>query len=97
MTISKPHSYSEVFNPKTFKVEDVWTMYAIAVLPRHVSQIQHDETKNAFYAGFLECFKMFNDFACDLEEDAACELFNRLQKESEEYFEKLVKKKATNL
>lgn len=94
---SAPRSYSDVFNPKTFKVEDIWKMYAMAVMPNGASQVQHDETKNAFYAGFLECFKMFNDFASELEEAEAFELFNRLQIEANDFFETLFKRHAAKL
>ncbi len=90
-----PLEYPEIFDPKTFKVEHMWLMYARAVLPRHVSQIQHDETRNAFYAGFLECFKMMSEFSSELEEDDACILFNRLSKEANEFFEEMVKQAAT--
>ncbi len=82
--------YDQLFDPNTFTVETMWKMYRMLILPVDVSKVQHDETKKAFYAGFLECFKVMSDYAGNLEEDEACKLFDRLGKEGIDFYEKMV-------
>lgn len=83
--------YSDIFHPNTFTVAMVWKMYASIVLPKDVSRIQHDETRKAFYAGFLEGFKVMTDYAANLSEDDACLLFNRLMTEGTAFYDEMVK------
>jgi hypothetical protein len=88
--------YSDIFDSKTFKVHQVWDMYAVLVLPKDVSRVQYDETKKAFYAGFLECFKIMTDYASNLEEDDACQLFTRLNDEGMDFMKLMIEQHGTS-
>lgn len=89
--MSRPISYHEVFNPNTFTIDQIWSIYARFVLPKPCSQVQHDEMKKAFYAGFLDCFKVMIDFSEGLSEEESCVLFERLSKEGANFFDLMVK------
>lgn len=81
------HDYSKLLDPEKFSIDLVWQVFAKAILPPDASRIQYVETKKAFYAGFLECFKVMTDYAGGLTESDACKLFNRLSAESHDFFE----------
>lgn len=89
--MSKPISYADVFDHKAFKVAHVWALYSTSIHNEATSRVQYEETKKAFYAGFLDCFKVMSDYGERLSEDDACQLFTRLQIENEEFFEAMVK------
>ena len=37
-------------------IENSWNQFAFMVISRKAPEIQREEMKNAFYAGFTECF-----------------------------------------
>ena len=89
--MKRPIAYDEIFDPQTYTIAISWRMFAATVLPLGCSKVQTDETKKAFYAGFLECFKVMVDYSSALEEDEASHLFTRLTEEGNDFFQEMVK------
>jgi hypothetical protein len=84
-----PLDYSEILKPEQFSIELLWKAYASAVIPKSAPPIQFSETRLAFYAGFLECFKVVTDYASGLEEDEACKLLSAINDESRRFVKEL--------
>jgi len=83
-----------VKDPTTITISVLWEMYARNIFTNvEVSSAQYSETKQAFYVGFSECFKLMSDIAGDLPEDKACEMFSRIAVESNTFLNSLIARK----
>lgn len=89
--MSKNLKYTDVMKPEDINVATLWMTFAGAVLPVDASVTQRTEMQKAFYAGFFESFKIFIDISSDLTETQAVGVLDRLNKESKEFFEKMMK------
>lgn len=90
--IAKTLTWPEIVgNIDNLKVEMTWRLYASHIFEGHdVSAVQYKETKQAYYVGFSECFKLMNDIAVKYDEDTASDILTRLCKESNDYIESLL-------
>lgn len=78
-------------DPSKLTVEMIWRLYAENIFKgKEVSAIQYKETKQAFFVGFSECFRIMTDFASNLPEEQACSLFSNLAKESNVFIDSLI-------
>jgi hypothetical protein len=82
----KPKEWQDYVKADDMSVAFLWLNFAGFVLPPNAPEIQRDEMKKAFYAGFLECFKVMNDYATALPDDEATKLFARLSRESKDFY-----------
>jgi hypothetical protein len=80
-------SYADLFKPGEFRIEKLWILFSCAVLPDDVAAVQHDDMRKAFYAGFLECFKVMTDYASDLSEEDACKVLSSIADQVEEFLD----------
>jgi hypothetical protein len=83
--------YTDVMKPDDINVAHLWVLFAGAVLPADAPALQRTEMQKAFYAGFFESFKIFVDISSTLSEPQAVKVLDRLNKESKEFFEKMMK------
>ena len=88
---SKGLKYTDVMKPEDINVAHLWMTFAGAVLPVDASALQREEMRKAFYAGFFESFKIFVDISTTLSEKDAVKVLDRLNKESTDFFEKMMK------
>jgi hypothetical protein len=88
--MSQPN-YVDVIEPKELNIAYLWTLFAGAVLPADAPAIQREEMRKAFYAGFVECFKIINDVAVKLPEPQSYQLLEKISDEANEFFEKMMK------
>ncbi len=79
--------YTDVMKPKDLSIAHLWTHFAFMVLPINAPKSQREEMRKAFYAGFVECFKIVVDMSTELPEAEAAKVLDRLRKESHEFFE----------
>lgn len=78
-------------NIDNLKVEMIWRLYAQNVFSgMEVSAIQYQETKQAFFCGFAECFRILSDVSERYDENQASDILSRLSKESNTFIESLV-------
>ncbi len=82
-------NYTDLMKPEDISIAHCWTIFAGHVIP-DVSALQRSEMRKAFYAGFCECFKIFSDLSSDLTEEQAVAQLDRLNKESLEFFDKMM-------
>jgi len=92
MSTSKELKYTDVMKPEDISIALMWTAFAGAVLPPEASQIQRDEMRISFYAGFTECFKVMCDLTDDLTEDHAAATLSRIDAEAREFCEQMIAK-----
>lgn len=79
-------------HPEKISIEFLWKVYSGEIFRgREVSKLQYDEMRKSFYCGFTECFKLMSDFASNLPEDQACDLFSALAKEGGDFVDKLMR------
>lgn len=79
--------------PEKITIEVLWRIYADHIFKgKEISAVQYQETKQAFFIGFGECFKLMSDFAGDLEEDHACNLFSGLARQINDFQEAAIKR-----
>jgi len=89
-TTPRPLNYPDLVQSKDMSINLLWALFAQAVLPLNASPLQQDEMRKAFFAGFIECFKVVTDYATALPEDDAAELLSRLNTEATEFVEKVL-------
>lgn len=87
----RPLKYTDVMKPEDINIAHLWTVFAGAVLDAGAPQIQRDEMRKSFYAGFVECFKIMTDLSDVLSEDEACKVLDGLNKEARAFYETMVK------
>ncbi len=83
-------NYLDVIKPEDLSIAHLWTHFAGLVLPG-APAIQRAEMRKAFYAGFIECFKITDDVAVRLTEEQACVVLARINAEGTEFFEGFMK------
>ena len=76
--------------PADMSIAFLWTNFAGLVLPAETPDLQREEMRKAFFAGFLECFHVVNDYATTLPEKDAVAVLSRLNDEGRAFFEKLI-------
>ena len=88
---TKNLKYTDVMKPEDINVAHLWVQFAGAVLPADAPAMQRSEMQKAFYAGFFESFKIFVDISSTLSEKQAVDVLDRLNKESQDFFNKMMK------
>lgn len=87
--MNKPQpNYLDVVKKEDLSIAYLWTHFAGLVLP-NAPEAQRQEMRKAFYAGFIECFKIVNDVAT-LPEPESYQMLEKLNAEGREFFEKLM-------
>lgn len=75
-------------------IELLWRLYADAVFKgMTVTRTQYAETKQAFFIGVNECFKLMVDMSERLSEDAAAEVLSRLHREVADFMGHAIERK----
>jgi hypothetical protein len=82
--------YKDFFDPKDISIAQLWTIFAGAVLPADASPVQRQEMRKAFYAGFIEAFRIMTEFSADLPQDEAMSVLDRLNVESLDFVKGMV-------
>lgn len=84
--------WTELGDPNTMTVKLLWTIFARGVMPNVPPEsIQYKEMEKAFHSGFFECLKFMDDVSTELSEDEASSILMKLYRESQDFFDKLVK------
>jgi hypothetical protein len=81
--------YTDVMRPEDINIAHLWVIFAGAVLPVGASQGQREDMRRAFYAGFVECFKIFTDIASSLPEVHATQVLDGINREAKAFFEEM--------
>ena len=85
-----------VGNIDNLKVEMLWRLYSQSIFKGvTVSAVQYKETKQAYFCGFSECFRVMTDIVEKYDEDQANDILTRLSKESNNYIEALLDRTLT--
>lgn len=80
-----------VKNPEDLTVKMIWRMFWNAGHgDKHASEIQYRETKEAFYVGFSECFKLMYDASTRFDEDRANDLLVKINSEIHRSLEEML-------
>lgn len=85
--------WTDLMKPDALTIEFCWRIFASNVLVKQVTPdtVQYQEMKKAFFAGFLECFKIMNDLSTELTEDQACTILSKISDEANAFFDRLIK------
>ena len=78
-----------MIDKKNLDLNSVWQGFLEKVVPPNCSQIQLDETKLAFHAGFVSCFEIVNNIS-ELSEDEACAALDKIRTESFDVMQQLI-------
>jgi hypothetical protein len=93
--MSKPRpadiAWTDIVEPKELTIAYLWTLFAGHVIPVTAPRFQREEMRKAFYAGFVECFKVINDVSVKLPEPQSYQLLERISNEANEFFEQMMK------
>lgn len=85
-----------VGNIDNLKVEMLWRLYASHIFAgMNVGTTQYQETKQAYFVGFSEAFKVLSDVADKYSEDDANTILTRISKEANAYIESLLDRTLT--
>lgn len=84
--------YTDVMKPDDINIVQLWTIFAGFVLHPGAPADQREEMRRAFYAGFVECFKIFTDVSIALPEADAVRVLDRISKESHAFFGEMAKR-----
>lgn len=89
--------YTDVMKPEDISIAFCWLNYSSFVLPPTVSNVQREEMRKAFYAGFIECFKIMVDISdvCTVEQAGAA--LDRMSAEAKEFFDAMMKEHAPEM
>lgn len=80
-----------VGNIENLKVEMLWRLYASHIFDgMQVGATQYQETKQAYFVGFSEAFKVLSDVADRYDENEANDILTRLSRESNAYIDSLL-------
>lgn len=90
-------NWADYVKPADMSVAFLWTNWAGLVIPADASQLQRDEMKKAFYSGFLESYKLMNDYIVKLSEAQAVQLLSKLDGEAREFFEQMFRDHGRHL
>jgi len=82
--------YTDVMKPEDISIANLWTVFAGAVMDAGAPQMQRDEMRKSFYAGFVECFKIITDLSDVMTEAEAVKTLERLKNESHAFFETMI-------
>lgn len=81
--------YTDVMKAEDINIAHLWTQFAGIVIPADAPAVQREEMRRAFYAGFVECFKITIDISTTLPEADAARVLDGLNKESRAFFEEM--------
>ena len=84
--------YTDIMKPEDISIAYLWTIFAGAVLSPSASQVQRDEMRKSFYAGFVECFKIMDDLSNALPEEESLRAMDRLNNEARDFYKEIVRK-----
>lgn len=85
----RPLSYTDVMKPDDISIAHLWLLFAGAVLPADATAGQREDMRRAFFAGFVECFKIFTDVSSALPEADACRVLDGINKEAHAFFDEM--------
>lgn len=90
--VAKKLNWADIVgDPNLLKVEMFWRLYAQNIFAnQQVSAIQYKETKQAFFVGFSECFRVMTDISERYSEQDASDIITRLAEESNNYIDSLI-------
>lgn len=71
------------------RILEEWNAFRSKVLPADISEIQHIETRRAFYAGAIACFSIINRITEQTPDEEGMQLFDELALEFGKYAEDL--------
>jgi len=75
-------------------VENMWRMYAHNVFGGYtIGRTQYAETKQAYFIGFAEAFKLMSDMSERLPEDDACKFLSRINREIGDFIDAALDRK----
>ena len=81
--------------PNKITVENMWRVFShLLYQGKEISAVQYQETKQAYFIGFSECFKIMTDISEKFDEDEASKILTRLARESNEYIESALKRQT---
>lgn len=63
-----------------------WLNFACQIMPENASQIQHNEMKRSYYAGFYDCLRYMNQVIAEMSEDDGVAKLQALSEEAEWFF-----------
>ena len=89
-------SYTDVMKPEDISVAAIWATFAGLVIPT-APAYQREAMREAFYAGFTECFKIINDLSVELPEGKAANTLAKISREANEYVDTMLKKYMTKV
>ena len=84
-------NYAHVMKPEDINIAHLWTVFAGLVLSPGAPTLQRQEMRRAFYAGFVECFKITVDLSTALPEADACRVLDGLSKEANAFVEEYLR------
>jgi len=88
----KEIKWTDLVDPEKLTIEMMWGIFSKLVISKQAPDIQNREMKKAFYAGFIECFKIMTDISTELSEDNACLVLDKIQTEADEFIQKILDK-----
>ena len=93
--IAKTLNWADLFkDPTKISVEMTWKIYSGHIFNnKNISATQYSETKQAYYVGFSECFRMMTDLSTKLPESQAGSILSKLSRECNTYVESLIERK----
>lgn len=75
--------WTDILKPENVSIALFWSMFAKTALSGlDENSVQYREMRKVYICGFTECFKFMSDFAGNLTEDEACEVFSKIATES---------------
>jgi hypothetical protein len=81
-------------DPSKLTIELLWRLYAEHTFKGvAVGRYQYAETKQAFFIGFNECFKIMSDMADRLSEEDACKVITRIHEEAADFMDNVIERK----
>ncbi len=83
-------NWTDLVSSDKLTIETMWNLFVKLIMPKDAPDIQIREMKKAFYAGFIECFKIMSDVSTDLSESDAVLLFEKINKEAQTYIKETI-------
>lgn len=77
--------------PEDIRIDSFWTEFAAAIGLSGVSQVQRQEMRKSFYAGFSQCFTLMRLISQSLTEEHAAKVLEGINDEAAEFVARLQK------
>jgi len=92
--VGREIKWTDPMKPEAVTIGFCWDTFAHFTMPTVPKDtVQYKEMRKAFYAGFVECFKIMNDLSLstELTEDQACTVLSKISNEGNQFFDELIK------